>query len=105
VFEAANGIAGLAAALEHRPDVALIDIGLPEMDGYEVARKLRASESLKAIKLVALTGYGQADDARRAHEAGFDLHVVKPVEPERLAEALATLTDGAGPTPPPTTLA
>jgi PAS domain S-box-containing protein len=89
VYEAANGSAGLAAALAHRPDVAVIDIGLPEMDGYEVARRLRASESLNAIKLIALTGYGQAEDARRAHEAGFDLHIVKPVDPERLADVLA----------------
>jgi PAS domain S-box-containing protein len=102
VYEAANGIAGLAAALEHRPDVAVIDIGLPEMDGYEVARRLRASESLKRIKLIALTGYGQADDARRAYEAGFDLHVVKPIDPERLAEALATAVSGNG--APPSTL-
>jgi PAS domain S-box-containing protein len=105
VHVAANGIAGLAAALEHRPDVALVDIGLPEMDGYEVARKLRASESLKAIKLIALTGYGQADDARRAYEAGFDLHVVKPVDPERLAEAVSVVVTGAGFTAPPSTLA
>jgi PAS domain S-box-containing protein len=106
VWEAANGIAGLAAALEHRPDVAVIDIGLPEMDGYEMARKLRASESLKHVKLIALTGYGQADDARRAHEAGFDLHVVKPVDPERLADALATVVNGGpGSTAPPGTFA
>jgi PAS domain S-box-containing protein len=108
VHVAANGIAGLAAALEHRPDVAVVDIGLPEMDGYEVARKLRASESLKAIKLIALTGYGQADDARRAYEAGFDLHVVKPVDPERLADAVSTVVSGggaAGLSAPPSTLA
>jgi PAS domain S-box-containing protein len=103
VYEAGNGIAGLAAALEHRPDIAIIDIGLPEMDGYEVARRLRASETLKAIKLIALTGYGQPDDARQARDAGFDVHVVKPVEPERLAEALAAAivpherVDGAAP--------
>jgi PAS domain S-box-containing protein len=107
VYEAANGIAGLAAALEHRPDVAVIDIGLPEMDGYEVARKLRASESLKAVKLIALTGYGQAEDARRAYEAGFDLHVVKPVDPEVLAEAVATVivNGDRGLAAPPSTLA
>ena len=105
VYVAANGIAGLAAALEHRPDVAVVDIGLPEMDGYEVARKLRASESLKVIKLIALTGYGQADDAQRAYEAGFDLHVVKPVDPERLAEAVFTVVSGTGFTAPPSTLA
>jgi CheY-like chemotaxis protein/two-component sensor histidine kinase len=108
VYEAANGIAALASALEHRPDIAIVDIGLPEMDGYEVARRLRASESLKGIKLIALTGYGQADDARRAHEAGFDLYIVKPVEPERLADALASVgTADAGPalTAPPGAIA
>ena len=71
-------------------------------DGYEVARKLRASESLKAIKLIALTGYGQADDARRAHEAGFDLHVVKPIDPERLADAVSTVVGGVLSAPPRT---
>jgi CheY-like chemotaxis protein len=87
--------------------VAVVDIGLPEMDGYEVARKLRASESLKAIKLIALTGYGQADDARRAYEAGFDLHVVKPVDPDRLADAVSTVVSGGtgGLSAPPSTLA
>ena len=105
VHVAANGIAGLAAALEHRPDVAVVDIGLPEMDGYEVARKLRASETLKTIKLIALTGYGQADDARRAYEAGFDLHVVKPVDPERLADAVASVVGGGATlSAPPSTL-
>jgi CheY-like chemotaxis protein len=60
-----------------------------------VARRIRATAPGKAIKLIALTGYGQSDDMRRAHEAGFDLHLVKPVEPRRLDEALrALLPDG-----------
>jgi PAS domain S-box-containing protein len=92
VYEAANGIAGLAGALEHRPDVAVIDIGLPEMDGYEVARKLRASESLKAIKLIALTGYGQDKDRQRALDAGFDEHLIKPVSLELLMPLVHRLT-------------
>jgi CheY-like chemotaxis protein len=62
-----------------RPDVAIVDIGLPEMDGYEVARTLRAKRSHR-ILLVALTGYGQPEDEQRAHEAGFDAHLVKPAE-------------------------
>ena len=61
------------------PDVAIIDIGLPEIDGYEVARRLRADRK-HATLLVALTGYGQPEDERRAHEAGFDAHLVKPAE-------------------------
>src|SRR5207247_9002872 len=88
VVTAADGPAGVDAALRLRPDVALVDIGLPGLNGYEVARRIRATESGRAIKLIALTGYGQSEDMRMAREAGFDLHLVKPVEPRRLDEAL-----------------
>jgi CheY-like chemotaxis protein/anti-sigma regulatory factor (Ser/Thr protein kinase) len=95
VITASDGPGGVDAALRLRPDVALVDIGLPGLNGYEVARRIRATAPGKAIKLIALTGYGQSDDMRRAHEAGFDLHLVKPVEPRRLDEALrALLPDG-----------
>jgi CheY-like chemotaxis protein len=77
------------AAAAARPDVVLIDVGLPGFDGYEVARRIRASPWGKSMRLVALTGYGQTDDRRRALEAGCDLHVTKPVMPARLAEILA----------------
>lgn len=70
------------------PDIVLLDIGLPGMDGYEVARRLRASEQFKKTRLIALTGYGQDDDRRRSREAGFDEHVVKPVEVETLLRLL-----------------
>ncbi len=70
-------------------DVALIDIGLPDVDGYEVARRIRATGHGKSAYLVALTGYGQAEDRRRAEEAGFDTHLVKPVDPEALVSLLA----------------
>jgi PAS domain S-box-containing protein len=90
VREAADGATGLAAAAELRPEVALIDIGLPDIDGYEVARRLRSTLD-GAIMLIALTGYGQAEDQRQALEAGFDLHLTKPVTPERLAQAIAAL--------------
>src|SRR5437879_3099797 len=88
VVTAADGPAGVDAALRLRPDVALVDIGLPGLNGYEVARRIRATESGRTIKLIALTGYGQSEDMRQAREAGFDLHLVKPVEPTRLDEAL-----------------
>jgi signal transduction histidine kinase len=78
----------LAVAFE--PEVMLLDIGLPEMDGYEVARRIRASGRPAGVKLIALTGYGQVDDLRRAQEAGFDDHLVKPVDFETLSRSLAT---------------
>jgi signal transduction histidine kinase/CheY-like chemotaxis protein len=89
VQAAADGPAGVEAAAAARPDVVLIDVGLPGFDGYEVARRIRATGWGKSMRLVALTGYGQADDRRQALEAGCDLHVTKPVMPERLAEILA----------------
>ena len=68
-----------------------MDIGLPEMNGYEVARHLREHPKLKNVRLVALTGYGQESDERRAEAAGFDIHVVKPVGFQRLQDLLTTL--------------
>ena len=88
VLQAADGAAGLEAARAHRPDIALVDIGLPGMDGYEVARRLRADPATQGMRLVALTGYGLLEDQQRALQAGFDLHLVKPVPPERLREAI-----------------
>jgi signal transduction histidine kinase/CheY-like chemotaxis protein len=87
VHEAHDGPSGLAAILRLRPDVALVDIGLPEFDGYEVARKVRATGG-RVPYLVALTGFGQPDDRRQALEAGFDAHLVKPVEPDALLDAI-----------------
>ena len=83
--------AALEAAAEYQPDVVLLDIGLPEMDGYEVARRLRQQPELNDIKLIALTGYGQDSDRQRSYEAGFDYHLVKPVAAQKLEEFLATL--------------
>ena len=62
----------------------LCDIGLPEMDGYEVASQLRKSADMAGVRLIAVTGYGQDEDRRRAEQAGFDHHLVKPVDPESL---------------------
>ena len=91
VREARDGASGLALAAERAPDVALIDIGLPDLDGYEVARRLRAAPGGRNIGLVAITGYGQPEDQKRAFEAGFDAHLTKPVAPERLRQVMAGL--------------
>jgi signal transduction histidine kinase len=87
VHEAHDGPSGLEAIRRVRPDVALVDIGLPHFSGYELARKARG-EFGAAVRLVALTGFGQPEDRRRALEAGFDTHLVKPVEPDTLQAAI-----------------
>ncbi|WP_170162268.1 hybrid sensor histidine kinase/response regulator [Caldimonas tepidiphila] len=78
------------------PDVAILDIGLPGMDGYELARRLRAHPAGVGAALLALTGYGQASDRQQALDAGFDLHLAKPVDAERLLSVLASLRAGGG---------
>jgi CheY-like chemotaxis protein/anti-sigma regulatory factor (Ser/Thr protein kinase) len=88
------GPQALEVAGTFRPDVALIDIGLPGMDGYEVARRLRALGG-PPMHLVALTGYGQPADRQRTREAGFEIHLVKPVDPENLGRILAGLDQPA----------
>ena len=87
-----SGPAALEVAVEYRPDLALLDIGLPGMDGYEVARWLRQQPSLQHTVLVAVTGYGQESDREQSREAGFAHHLVKPVRPEDLQAVLATRT-------------
>ncbi len=88
---ACNGTAALGLAPVFSPDMALLDLGMPEMDGYEVARRLRMIPSLENIFLVALTGWGQREDRRRTAEAGFDEHLIKPPEPMILEELLTKL--------------
>ncbi|MFB9242731.1 response regulator [Massilia antarctica] len=88
VRQAADGVQGVQMARSFLPDVALVDIGLPGIDGYEVARRLRQGGDTCHIKLIALTGYGLADDQRRVLEAGFDKHLVKPVEIADLLDAI-----------------
>jgi len=88
VAEAADGPAGLEQLAACRPDVALIDVGLPGLDGYEVARRARQRDETRDVFLVALTGYGQAEDRRRALDAGFDRHLTKPVDPAVLREVM-----------------
>ena len=95
VHDAGDGPQGVDAALRLEPDVALIDVGLPELDGYEVARRIRAG-TRRDMLLVALTGYGLAEDRERALAAGFDLHLVKPIDFDKLFDVLATRSHSSG---------
>ena len=79
VYTAYDGPEALELARKYRPEVVLLDIGLPLMDGYEVARRCRKDPNLKILTVVAMTGYGQDSDRQRSQEAGFDAHLVKPV--------------------------
>jgi signal transduction histidine kinase/ActR/RegA family two-component response regulator len=91
VYSASNGAIAFETAARHMPEVALLDIGMPLLDGYEVARRIRAQEWGKSVTLVALTGWGQESDRRRSQEAGFDTHLVKPLDLDRLTALLAQL--------------
>jgi len=90
VFEAATGRTGIEQARLHPVDVVLVDIGLPDILGYEVARELRNSADA-SVRLIAITGYGAATDRARSQEAGFHAHLLKPIDPVRLAAALENL--------------
>jgi CheY-like chemotaxis protein len=85
---AADGLQGLEAIRTEKPDVALVDIGLPCIDGYELARRVRQEPPEHTIRLVALSGYGRTEDRNAALEAGFNDHLVKPVQPSELARVL-----------------
>jgi CheY-like chemotaxis protein len=89
VRTAPDGVAGLEVAASFRPDVALLDLGMPKLNGYDLARRLRGEAWGKGMVLIALTGWGQEDDRRRTQEAGFDHHLVKPVDPDALQEFFA----------------
>ena len=89
---AQNGPAAIELASKFQPHIALIDIGLPEMNGYEVARRLRQLPDVSKTLLVAITGYGREEDQNAALQAGFDLHLTKPVDPVRLEKLIATLS-------------
>ena len=95
-----TGPKALEVAQAEQPDVILLDIGLPGMDGYEVARRLREQQGAGRVHLLAMTGYGQESDRKRSQEAGFDHHLVKPVEFEVVLALLARDADrrpGQGP--------
>jgi CheY-like chemotaxis protein len=91
VGTAADGLSGLTAIELEKPDVALIDIGLPQMDGYEVARRARQRKS--EAFLIAITGYGREEDRRLAIEAGFDEHLTKPVKFDQLWSLLTKVAE------------
>jgi len=91
VFEAADGPSGIERAEALTPDVAVVDIGLPGCDGFEVARRLRSRG--QTLKLVALSGYGQDEDRRNAETAGFDAFIVKPIKLEELEQIIAELCE------------
>ena len=99
IVEVAHGAGALPAVLAAQPDLVITDIGLPDIDGYEVARRLRANPVTRTVPLVALTGYGQLGDREAATRAGFDAHLVKPVSPEDLVETIERMlvgSDGRG---------
>ncbi len=83
-----DGAAALDRLRSSVPHVVLLDIEMPQMNGYEVASVLRTDERLRSVKLIAVTGYGKASDRERTTQAGFDAHLVKPVDPEALYAAL-----------------
>ena len=91
VHTAGDGAEALEVAASCHPDVVLLDIGMPKLDGYEVARRIRAEPWGKDAVLIALTGWGQDEDRRRSREVGFDSHLVKPLDPEALSTLLARL--------------
>jgi CheY-like chemotaxis protein len=89
VVVAHDGPKALAAVASFKPDFVLLDIGMPGLNGYEVAEKIREADPTSPVKLVAVTGWGEHNDKARARACGFDHHFTKPVEPERLLEMLS----------------
>ena len=89
VAVANSGADALRLADHARPDVAILDIGMPGMNGYEVAKRIRSQAWGEDITLIALTGWGQDDDKRRSQHAGFDHHLTKPVDPEVLVDLIS----------------
>jgi CheY-like chemotaxis protein len=85
-----DGASALQKALDFKPEVGVLDVGLPDMDGYQLATKLRALEGLPpGLRLIALTGYGGDEERKRSKAAGFDVHMVKPVLPDALVTAIS----------------
>jgi signal transduction histidine kinase/DNA-binding response OmpR family regulator len=95
-----DGPTALRVPSDFIPEVALLDIGLPVMDGYELAHRMRELREFQDVRLVAVTGYGQEGDRARSHSAGFDAHLVKPVDPDRLEAVMEELTAPVGGAPP-----
>jgi CheY-like chemotaxis protein len=93
-----SGTTALQTAVEHRPEAVILDLSLPEMDGYELGRRLRQHPQLAAVRLIALTGHGQQEDLDRSHAEGFAAHLVKPIELRQLLDVLTPVA-GAAATP------
>ncbi len=96
-----DGRQALEAAARHRPDAVLLDIGLPGLNGYDVCREMRRQPWSAGTRILAMTGWGQQEDRRRSAEAGFDDHLVKPVDFEALLRALGTGARRLDPPAPP----
>jgi two-component system, sensor histidine kinase len=95
VYDAADGVRGLELLKVVRPDVGIIDIGLPRMNGYQVAQRIREEPHGRDMLLVALTGYSSPDDQHRSSACGFDYHLVKPVDPDQLTSLLSEGAEGS----------
>jgi DNA-binding response OmpR family regulator len=93
---ALDGVAALAAATEEKPHIAILDIGMPRMNGYDAARQIRAALG-NTVLLVAMTGWGQEEDRQRAREAGFDHHLTKPVDLAAVEQLIALRESPAHP--------
>jgi CheY-like chemotaxis protein len=91
VIEARDGATGIALFAQSHPDIALIDIGLPDIDGFELARRLRGDAEGNPVALIAVSGFGHDEHRRKALGAGFDAYLIKPVTPERLNQTIAAL--------------
>ena len=94
VCVAYDGSSAIEVYKRQLPEIVFLDIGLPDIDGYEVARRLRASHRSDRLRIVAISGWGQPADRERSRGAGFDLHLVKPVDTAELARALEAADDG-----------
>jgi CheY-like chemotaxis protein len=97
VRTAHDGPTALDVALDYRPHVVLLDIGLPGLSGLEVAKRIRQQPTLQNVVLVAMTGYGQVTDRQRSHQAGFDHHLVKPADLGKLQQILARVSENPRP--------
>jgi CheY-like chemotaxis protein len=92
-----DGPAAIESARSFHPEAVLLDIGLPGMDGYEVASRLRSDEGERSLVLVAISGYGQDEDLRRSHDAGFDFHLVKPIDMDALRQIIDRISQFSPP--------
>jgi CheY-like chemotaxis protein len=100
VITVACGVDALTCSTDFRPQIVILDIGLPDMDGYEVAQRLRQSPGTRYAKLIAVTGYGQDEDRQFSRQAGFDYHFLKPVDFHAINEILMTVSNGIVPSLP-----